>query len=175
MAVLKSALAITALAALPACYTPDLRDCTVTCASASDCVGGQVCGADHLCAAPAIAGTCAHLGTDGGVAVDDDAPGVDDAARPPHDGPPPPDAPPFVMLHFHVDGHGELVAGAFVCTADCTDQVPTGVPIDVVANATEDQMFVQWTAGPCMGSKTPTCTVTPKMDMMVAAKFAKMH
>ena len=169
MAVLRSTLAIALLAALPACYTPDLRDCTVTCASSADCVGGQVCGGDHYCAAPDVAGTCAHLGGDAGLAVADDAQTTSDAARPP-DGPP-----KYVMLHFHVDGHGELAAGTFTCAADCVDHVLTGVPLDVVATATEDQMFVQWTAGPCNGSKNPTCTVTPTMDMMVAAKFGKMH
>lgn len=170
MAVLRSTLAIAVLAALPACYTPDLRDCTVTCASSADCVGGQVCGGDHYCAAPDVAGTCARLGADAGLPVDDDAPPAQDA-RPRPDGPPPPQ---YVMLHFHVDGHGEIVAGAFTCTADCVDHVLKGVPIDVVANATEDQDFVQWTAGPCMGSTSPTCTVTPTMDVMVGAKFAKM-
>jgi hypothetical protein len=171
MAVLRSTLAIAVLAALPACYTPDLRDCTVTCASSADCVGGQVCGGDHYCAAPDVAGTCARLGADAGLSVGDDAPTSHDAARPP-DGPPPP--PPFVMLHLHVDGHGELDAGGFSCTADCIDHVHNGVPIDIVANATEDQVFVQWTAGPCNGSTSPTCTVTPTMDVMVAAKFGKM-
>ena len=171
MAVLRSTLAIAVLAALPACYTPDLRDCSVTCASSADCVGGQVCGDDHYCAAPEVAGTCAHLGADGGLAVAGDAPASHDAPRPP-DGPPPPK---YVMLHFHVDGHGELVAGTFACTMDCVDHVLSGATIDVVANAAEDQMFVQWTAGPCNGSMTPACTVTPTMDMLVAAKFGKMH
>lgn len=48
------------------CYSPSLRDCTVTCAAASDCGGGQICGADGYCAAPSVAGRCTS--TDAAVA-----------------------------------------------------------------------------------------------------------
>jgi len=40
------------------CYSPELRDCAVSCASPDDCAPGQVCGSDAYCAAPEIAGTC---------------------------------------------------------------------------------------------------------------------
>jgi hypothetical protein len=46
------------IVALAACYSPTLRDCTLQCASAHDCAGGQVCGNDGYCAAPDVAGHC---------------------------------------------------------------------------------------------------------------------
>jgi hypothetical protein len=159
-----------ALACLSACYSPDLRDCAVTCASSSDCAGTQVCGADHFCAVPELAGSCARQLPDGGAA---------DAPRDAGDTPPadahevpvdaaPPDAPPTGMLHLTVMGHGELVAGSHSCTGDCTYQVPL-VTIDVVAVGHGDQVLDKWTQGPCAGSHSTTCTVTPPVT--VAAKF----
>ena len=46
---------VLALAPLAACYTPDLRDCTVTCTAADDCAGDEVCGPQGLCAAQGVA------------------------------------------------------------------------------------------------------------------------
>jgi hypothetical protein len=164
---------VVALATLTACYSPDLRDCTVTCASSADCAGAQVCGADHFCAVPAIAGTCAMQPPATVDAGRDDA-GAD--ARPAHDAgvtPPAdaaPDAPATGALHLKVGGHGQLVAGANTCTMDCTYQLPL-VPIDVVATGLGDFVFDKWTEGPCTGMHTPTCTVTPPVT--VGVKFHK--
>ncbi|HSN28352.1 MAG TPA: hypothetical protein VLT45_18835, partial [Kofleriaceae bacterium] len=46
---------VAAAALLAGCYSPDLRDCTVSCASSADCAGAQVCNASHLCAAQDVA------------------------------------------------------------------------------------------------------------------------
>jgi len=59
------------------CYSPTLRDCTVTCTAERDCGGGQRCGPDGFCAAPSIAGRCttsdAATGSDGPGATSDAA------------------------------------------------------------------------------------------------------
>lgn len=156
-----------ALLAIAGCYSPDLRDCTVTCATSDDCAGAQVCGADHLCAVVAKAGTCARAttpdaatpATDGSVAGD--APPADAA---------PPDAPTLGALELVVSGHGQLVAGSHLCTMDCTFMVPLQ-PIEVVAVASGDQSFDMWTVGPCVGSQSTTCTATPPVT--VGVKFHK--
>lgn len=164
------------LLSLTACYTPDLRDCTVTCASSDDCAGAQICGGDHFCALPAIAGTCARQQVpDAGGAAPDDGPARDagdtpiDAHVTPVDAAMP-DAPPLATLHLKVMGHGQLVAGTHTCTMDCMFQVPA-VPIDVIAVGTGDQVLDKWSEGPCMGSHAATCTVTAPIT--VAAKFHK--
>jgi hypothetical protein len=170
MAVLSRA---AALACLAACYSPDVRDCSVTCESSADCAGAQVCGGDHFCAMPEIAGTCAHQ-----QAMPDAGDAPPDAARDAGVTPPadaalpdaPPDAPATGALHLKVGGHGQLVAGVHTCTMDCTFQVPL-VTIDVVAVGLGDQVLDKWTEGPCVGSHAMTCTVTPPVT--VGAKFHK--
>jgi hypothetical protein len=168
MAVLSRA---AALACLAACYSPDVRDCSITCASSADCAGAQVCGADHFCAIPEIAGTCGRQRPDAGGAdaARDDGPPPDAGVTPPADAALP-DAPVTGALHLTVMGHGALVAGSHTCTGDCTYQVPL-VTIDVVAVAMGDQVLDKWTEGPCAGSHAMTCTVTPPVT--VAAKFHK--
>ena len=169
MAVLSRAVA---LACLAACYSPDVRDCSVTCASSADCAGAQVCGTDHFCAMPDIAGTCARqqampdAGSPADAARDADVTPPADAALPDA----PPDAPATGALHLKVGGHGQLVAGGHTCTMDCTYQVPL-VTIDVVAVGMGDQVLDKWTEGPCVGSQSTTCTVTPPVT--VGAKFHK--
>jgi hypothetical protein len=175
MAVLSRAVA---LACLTACYSPDVRDCSVTCASSTDCAGAQVCGADHFCAMPEVAGTCARhqAGPDAG----DDAPGPapDGGVTPPVDAPVTPvdaampDASPFVELHLQVMGHGQLNAAGHTCSGDCTYQV-LPLPTDVVAIGSDDQVLEKWTAGPCAGSHVAICTVIPPVT--VGAKFHKEH
>jgi len=158
-----------ALACLAACYSPDVRDCSVTCASSVDCAGAQVCGADHFCAMPEIAGTCARqqgMPDAGGTAPDAELP-PDAGITPPADAAPP-DAPATGTLHLKVGGHGQLVAGGHTCTMDCTFQVPL-VTLDVVAVGLGDQVLDKWTEGPCTGSHATTCTVTPPVT--VGAKF----
>lgn len=163
---------VATVAALSGCYSPDLRDCTVTCASSADCAGAQVCGSDHFCARPASAGTCARTQSDGGGPPGDAGP---DASAPPDAGGNPPrdaapDAAPTGVLQLQVMGHGELVAGSHMCSTDCMFELPL-VPVDVVAVAAGDQAFDGWTIGPCVGSPSTTCTVTPPAT--VGVRFHK--
>jgi hypothetical protein len=160
---------------LAGCYSPDLRDCTVSCASSADCAGAQVCSADHLCAAKDIA--CSTMTTtttpqDAAQADSPDAHEPVDAARMIDAGRPPIDAPAPVALHLHVDGMGGTLSfGTFSCTDDCTYQVPYGQAITVAATANGNHSFVAWSQGPCTGSVAHTCTVTPTMPLTVAARF----
>jgi hypothetical protein len=156
---------------LASCYSPDLRDCTVTCTSSADCAGAQVCGADHFCADAARAGTCSI--TDADSAPDArDVPGMSDA-RGLSDAPIEDaslDAPPDAALHLVVIGRGDLIAGNDTCDMDCRFALPIA-PIDVVAVAGPDQVLDGWFLGPCIGSTSSTCTVTPPAT--VGVKFHK--
>lgn len=170
-----------ALVVVAGCYSPDLRDCTVSCASSADCAGAQVCSRDHFCAAAGT--TCAsgqpvdaQLG-EGDAAVDardgHDA-GIPIDARVPVDAAPPIDAPPpAVDLHLHVDGHGSLTFVAGSCSMDCDYQVIVGVPVQIVAAPANREQLDRWTQGPCTGSQNTTCTVTPTAPLTVAARFKK--
>lgn len=170
-----------ALLLVAGCYSPDLRDCTVSCASSADCAGAQVCRSDHVCAATGA--TCAtssmpHDAALGGDANGDpllDAAVPVDARMPPEDAPPPPiDAPPLTVdLHLHVDGHGALAFIAGSCSMDCHYQVFAGVPVQIYAIAGTDQRLDRWTQGPCAGAHSTSCTVTPTAPLTVAARFKK--
>ena len=166
---------VAAASLLASCYSPDLRDCTVSCASSADCAGAQVCNASHLCAEKDVA--CSTMTTmpprdaasDSTVPADArNAPPVDAAPPPPIDAPPPP-----VIVHLHVDGHGTLTTGTTVCQDDCNVSVAPGTPVNVVAQGLGDQHFVGWTMGPCVGSQLPTCALTPTMNVTVGARFHK--
>ncbi len=155
MAVLRIAATVLALGA---CYSPELRDCAVSCASTDDCGPGQLCGADRWCAAPEIAGRCETGGTvDAAVATDATASSVDaavDAAVP---------AP--VLLVVQISGHGTVTIPGIGSCADtspghqCTYAVIAGVTKMLVANATGEDEFQQWTNA-CAGQGA-TCTLTP--------------
>jgi hypothetical protein len=157
------------------CYSPDLRDCTVTCAGTAECASGQVCGNDHFCAAPARAGSCA-------------APPVPDAgidARG-HRPPPPdaaPDAPPdahgdTVQLAIHIDGQGlvKLENGGSCGNADltpdteCTLVAPRGLPATLNAIGLDNQVFDRWTTPTC-AFQGATCVLVPWFDSDVGARF----
>ena len=179
MAVLKLTLAT--LAATAACYSPDLRDCVVTCASSSDCAGGQQCGADHFCASPARAGHCAQPpDQDAGLVVDAPI----DARRPP----PPPDArpdaaidagPSYVKLHVTIDGQGTVALdGGGSCSAGpmamggCILLAPADQPATLHAMPAAGQRFDRWTSMTCSG-QGETCVFLATMDVDIAARFRK--
>ena len=169
----------TALVLVAGCYSPDLRDCTVSCASSADCAGAQVCSSDHFCAATGM--TCtgvtpsdAHLATGDAPADPHDAATPVDAHVTPVDAAPPIDAAPLtVQLHEHVDGHGAIFLGTFSCTTDCNYQVIVGVPLSVTAIPAGNQRFDRWSQGPCNGSQNATCSFTPTTPLTVAARFKK--
>ena len=98
---------------LAGCYTPALRDCTVSCDAPGDCASGQVCGSDGMCAAPASPATARwSRPTRGPMRRRRPARcrgGID--ARP--------DAMPSVRLTVQIMGKGSVVlGGATTCSAD---------------------------------------------------------
>ena len=171
--------AVAGLVALAGCYSPSLRDCTVTCSAESDCAAGQVCGDDGLCAGPELAGHCSAP-----MPAPDAGPGPRPDAAPPVDaGPaidaaPPPDAPALITLHLQIDGKGNVfVDGRFGCSSmgpqkgDCSYDIARGVAQTIRAVATSDP-FLSWTSVTCRGT-SPVCTFTPTASVDVVAKFGK--
>lgn len=164
-----------AVAALPACYAPEVRDCTVSCASASDCAAGQVCGEDAFCAAPEVAGRCAQATADAG------ADGKPDG-KPPPDAPPPPDAAPdappplTVQLQIHIDGRGSvssLATGSCDAgsgSADCVETIAKNVPLTLHAQPKNGWRFDKWRSRTCGGAPA-LCTFVPDMPTYVEAVF----
>lgn len=164
--------AVIASALTMSCYSPDTRDCTLTCARVDDCAGGQVCGTDHFCASPERAGHCATSATDdGGMPM---PPG--DASRPPPDARPadaPPDARDTVALTIEIMGPGTVVFdGVGSCNANCTLAAPLGKAATLHAVANSKQMFAGWTQGPCTGQGA-TCTFIAIAPATVAVRFMK--
>jgi hypothetical protein len=159
------------LALATGCYSPSLRDCTVSCASENDCAGGQVCGSDKLCAAPDIAGKC-------GMAMpgpDAEVPPVDaavDAAI---------DAAPVAMvsLRVQITGKGDVVVtGVGTCPSDgpqkgdCTFSVPANVQRMARATGKMGDKFKRWSSIVC-GLQGETCTFTPLVTTSIAVQFDK--
>jgi len=137
--------------ALAGCYSPEARDCTVSCTAATECINGQVCGKDHLCAAPSVAGHCNA---------------VDGSVTPPdaHD--------QDVMLVISVMGGGTVsIDDIGVCNNDmCQFPVPPHVTRNLTASTDKpDKPFAMWMDA-CAGT-TPTCSIVPSMNTHVGAKF----
>lgn len=178
MALLGRSWPVLALALASACYSPDLRDCTVSCESASDCAHGQQCGADHLCAAAARAGHCLAPPADGApVDASSDAPLLD--ARP--DARPRPDAGPSdVVLHIHIDGLGQVrLEGGGTCSSnpsqdhlECYLDAPANVPAMLDAIPAPNFSFEHWTTAVC-DQQGPICTFTPVTATDVGVRFRK--
>jgi hypothetical protein len=167
--------------ALAGCYSPSLRDCTVSCGSAGDCATGQVCGTDGMCASPAIAGRCTLV--DAGT---HDAPAHPDAPAPRDAGLPdaPPDAARPVRLTVQIMGKGSVtIAGVGSCSSqdpdkgNCVYDVVAGVPLSAQAMPiTPTDMFAMWTSITC-GGQGARCQFTPVLATVIAARFghSDMH
>jgi hypothetical protein len=167
--------------ALAGCYSPSLRDCTVSCSSAGDCATGQICGADGMCASPAVAGRCALV--DAGAL---DAPGRPDGAPPRDAGLPdaPPDAARTVRLTVQIMGKGSVtIAGVGGCSSqdpdkgNCVYDVVAGVPLSAQAMPiTGSDAFAMWTSMTC-GGQGARCQFTPGLATVIAARFghSDMH
>lgn len=150
---------------LGGCYSPSLRDCTVSCGSANDCATGQVCGPDGMCASPEIAGRCARV----------DA-GPPDAALP--------DATRTVRLTVQIMGKGSVaVEGIDTCSSgdadhgSCAYDVATGVPLTAQAMPiTATDVFTMWSSMTCAG-QSARCLFTPLAATVIAARFghSDMH
>lgn len=155
---------------LAACYSPDVRDCTVTCTGAADCAPDQTCGEDGFCASGAAAGTCSKIAsTDAGVDVP-----VDDA-RPPDATP---DAPPVttVRLWVRIEGRGVVtLPGIGNCDGgsgqtECQFDVPKNLPTTLHATPKHNWRFEAW-GDACQSATTATCVITPTIDGDVRARF----
>lgn len=140
------------LLALTACYSPDTRNCTVSCASAVECGNGQVCGADGFCAEPSLAGHCNAASPDAGARETN------------------------VALRITIQGRGRVtIQGVGVCDTsqtnhgDCTLMVPPRVARTLAAVATNND-FVGWTTSNC-STQGVTCTLTPVAATQVGARF----
>jgi hypothetical protein len=163
------AVLIALAAMLCACYSPELHDCTLACASSNDCAGDQTCTADHLCAASGA--TCA---ADAGRSID-----APQQHAPP---PPPPDAAGVIALHVHVDGAGAVTASP--CDTSCTCDSPlleSDCVIDVV-DVTQAQLaatphtgeeFQTWMGPPCMGQPATCVFATMPTPAMISVKFRR--
>lgn len=172
MGVLAGLAAGAAIVAIAGCYSPSLRDCTVSCGSASDCASGQVCGGDGMCASPAAAGRCAMLA---------DA-GARDGAAPPRDAgaDAPPDAVETVRLTVQVTGKGSVVvAGVGTCSSldpqkgNCPYDVALGVPLTAQAMQIDPgDVFSMWSSMTCAGQGA-RCVFTPVAATTVTAKFVR--
>ncbi len=178
---------VASLAALGACYSPDFRDCSVTCAATTDCASGQVCGTDRLCAGPELAGRCASQVADAeivdprpdGRPPSDARPPADASTEPPSDAPRPDAAVPAQgLLHVKVSGAGNVdVVGIGVCgaaaapNAECTYTVTLGVVLSLKATANPDATFDKWSTTAC-ANQGPICSLTPVLPSTdVQAKF----
>jgi hypothetical protein len=164
--------------ALAGCYSPSLRDCTVSCGSTGDCATGQLCGADGMCASPAAAGHCAMVDARPADAV------LHSDAAPPHDAgldgglDAPSDAGRTVRLTVQVMGKGSVVVeGAGTCSSqdpdkgNCMYDVAAGVPLTAQAMAiTGTDGFMMWSSITCAGQGV-RCVFTPIAPTMITARF----
>ncbi len=167
MAVLRALVASTAL--LAGCYSPQLRDCVVACASADDCGPGQVCGSDGRCAVPEVAGSCSSIAPLPDAGLDTPADAAIDM---------PPDGPPLALLVVQIAGKGLVtVAGVGTCNYmapahTCTFPVVANTQVQLVASGLEDDRFEKWQSINCTGQGA-TCTTTVVAPSTTAAvKFS---
>jgi len=161
-------LAMIAALLVAGCYGPEVRDCTVSCASASDCATGQTCGEDGWCAAPDVAGSCAAR-TDAPDARPVDA-AIDGAAS---------DA-GVAQLHVIVAGRGKVVVDPLGVECIGYAGVPGDCLFDVSPGATEmllpvettpSSAFAGWTTDNCAEAAS-SCTVTMEPPVtLVGARF----
>lgn len=143
------------LAILSGCYSPELRDCTVSCSGSDDCAGEQTC-AKGFCAAKGVSCTGAMV---------NDA-GTD--ARPV-------DAAPQIVLHVMISGMGKVdVAGVGRCgdagEHDCFFSVMRGTLTATAIPTQTDHPFEKWESMTCMGQPA-TCTFMANGPTTIDAKF----
>lgn len=165
----RAAVALTG-AALAACYSPAVRDCTVTCDAPGDCADGQVCGADRMCAAPDVAGRCGMVAPDAGDGPRDAGADAAVDARP--------DAPATVRLTVQVTGKGKIdIPGVGMCSSldpqkgNCAFDVAPGAALVAQALPIQiDQVFDKWTSTTCAGQPA-RCTFTAAAATTITARF----
>ena len=135
-------LTIAVALALAGCYAPDVRDCTVTCGSATDCADGQAC-TNGYCVADGATPACGAMET--------------------------PDAPvASTAIRITIKGHGRVTFGGVVaCDSEtaamgtCTVTVPRHAIVHAQAIADADGSFRNWTSTICPVVSQSTCDFTP--------------
>jgi hypothetical protein len=168
-------MSVASVAIVTGCYSPELRDCVVSCASTADCAPDQVCGSDRMCAAPDLAGRCGSMVTTADAAVDSpgksfvDAPLMVDAA-------PPADASNQRFVRTEINGGGGVtLAGIGMChhtspAHPCTFAVMPG-PLSLEAVPDPGHRFDKWEGATCSGQDA-TCTVVVMQVLTeIKAKF----
>ncbi len=142
-----SRLGVFACLVVSGCFSPELRDCSVTCTGPDECTDGQVCSAG-FCRAPDV--TCEAV---------------------------PEPAPAKVTLRVDVEGAGKVVvAGVGTCMSDeasqgnCSWRIAKGTRVQLDAIELGDKEFERWTTENC-GSDAPSCSITVTSETLVGAKF----
>jgi hypothetical protein len=155
--------------ALAACYSPDLRDCTVTCESTADCAAGQICGEDGFCAVRDVAGGCVIAERDAGV--------IDPDTATPNDTTTPNDTNDLGLLQLTITGHGTVhVFGVGSCdwkVDPCTYELPLDDVVTLLAIPAEDYALERWSSA-CAGS-IATCTLAIAPHQIAGAEFRRIH
>lgn len=154
------------LALWAGCYAPDAPECTLACASDTDCIGSQACTSDGFCAVAAST-QCAQRQ----VPVDATTSPASDANRMADAGAGS-DSAAKVTVHVTVHGSGTVTSSTGpTCTDDCTFEVASGLPLTFTATPNSmHQMFSSW-SGAC-ASQPALCQATPTVAIAVGAKFA---
>jgi len=136
------------------CYSPDVIDCTLACATSADCVENQVCTAAKTCASPSV--TCS------GDAPVDGGPGGTS-----------------VPIAVAITGTGGVTIGPMTCATPgdgsgttCTLEAPAGMPAIAMAMPKGGEMFMAWTSLVC-AEQPMSCTFTPLGPTQLAVAFAK--
>ena len=75
-----------------------------------------------------------------------------------------------VSVSFDGTGQVQLQPGAFVCTADCEQEVPATSVLVLVAIGTQGATFAGW-GGACAGVVQPVCSLTPGEAVAVSVEF----
>jgi hypothetical protein len=132
---------------LVGCYSPELRDCTVTCTAPDECADDQICAAG-LCRSPDT--TC---GAGSGTST----------------------PPPKVALRVDVNGEGMVVVdGIGTCASEehdaCTWMISVGVQVRLDARSLDDGEFERWTTENC-ANQDASCVLTATTATSVGAKF----
>lgn len=151
-----------AVAPLPACYAPDLADCTVACVANTDCAGDQIC-TSGVCAASGVTCSANNVGADAGDTADA-SPLIDSAP-----------IPTTIALRLEIEGPaGNIhVANVGDCdhdSAPCTFTVAIGAHDLIAIPERTDKPFERWTSMVCAG-QNELCTANLTTDVTVSAKF----
>lgn len=169
---LPSLVSLGALAApLAACYSPELEDCAVACASAADCGPGQACRSDGWCAGPDHAQGCGKPAPGG--------PGGPD-------GPGGPGGDADASLQVVIEGQGQIevesssVSLKETCTSSspggttCTYAMPAGTWAALRQKEQGGWVFEKWQSPGCGLGKPKSCLVLSGQGATsVVAKFVE--